>query len=194
MRVSTRRRTRVVHAAKSAGARPGERKRRGLSCTRHRAPKRRTTRPMSSISATGCTGRTSPPSTGASWWPRMCNSPSTASWPKRQSAPLYARARGPGGGGGPLYRQVRPERALRLAARRAGPDLVDAVQLVQRYLKDVGIEAELKLQEYGSFIATTGNGKFEGLAMGPGIPRAGSRIASCRLVCAGHAAQHRPRQ
>ena len=39
------------------------------------------------------------------------------------------------------------------------------MQLVQRYLKDVGIEAELKIQEYGAFIATTGSGKFEGLAM-----------------------------
>ena len=47
----------------------------------------------------------------------------------------------------------------------AGPDLLDAVQFVQRYLKDVGIEAELKIQEYGAFIATTGSGKFEGLAM-----------------------------
>jgi ABC-type transport system substrate-binding protein len=37
--------------------------------------------------------------------------------------------------------------------------------LVQRYLKDVGIEAELKIQEYGAFIATTGSGKFEGMAM-----------------------------
>jgi peptide/nickel transport system substrate-binding protein len=47
----------------------------------------------------------------------------------------------------------------------AGPDTVDGAQLVQRYLKDVGIEAELKIQEYGAFIATTGSGKFEGLAM-----------------------------
>jgi ABC-type transport system substrate-binding protein len=37
--------------------------------------------------------------------------------------------------------------------------------LVQRYLKDVGIEAELKLQEFSAFIATTRQGKFEGLAM-----------------------------
>ena len=48
-----------------------------------------------------------------------------------------------------------------------GPDLLDAVQLVQRYLKDVGIEAEMKLQEYGAYMATTNLGKFEGLAMGP---------------------------
>ena len=27
-----------------------------------------------------------------------------------------------------------------------GPDLLDAVQLAQRYLKEVGIEAELKIQ------------------------------------------------
>jgi len=39
--------------------------------------------------------------------------------------------------------------------------------MVQRYLKEVGLEAELKLQEYGAYQATTGQGKFEGLAMGP---------------------------
>ena len=48
-----------------------------------------------------------------------------------------------------------------------GPDLLDAVQLAQRYLKDVGIEAEMKLQEYGAYMATTFVGKFEGMAMGP---------------------------
>ena len=48
-----------------------------------------------------------------------------------------------------------------------GRDLLDAVQMVQRYLKDVGIEVELKIQEYGAYQATTGQGKFEGMAMGP---------------------------
>jgi peptide/nickel transport system substrate-binding protein len=48
-----------------------------------------------------------------------------------------------------------------------GPDLLDAVQVAQRYLKDVGIEAELKIQEYGAYMATTFLGKFEGMAMGP---------------------------
>ncbi len=48
-----------------------------------------------------------------------------------------------------------------------GPDLLDAVQLVQRYLKDVGIEVEMKIQEYGAYMATTFLGKFEGMAMGP---------------------------
>ena len=48
-----------------------------------------------------------------------------------------------------------------------GRDLIEATQLVQRYLKDVGIEVELKIQEYGAYQATTGQGKFEGLAMGP---------------------------
>ena len=43
-----------------------------------------------------------------------------------------------------------------------GRDLVDAVQLVQRFLKDVGIEVELKLQEYGAYMATTAQGKYEG--------------------------------
>ena len=46
-----------------------------------------------------------------------------------------------------------------------GTDFLDAVQLVLRYLKDVGIETELKLQEYGAYVATTVLGKFEGMAM-----------------------------
>jgi peptide/nickel transport system substrate-binding protein len=48
-----------------------------------------------------------------------------------------------------------------------GPDLPDAVQLAQRFLKDVGNEAEMKLQEYGAYMATAFLGKFEGVAMGP---------------------------
>src|SRR5438093_6691242 len=43
----------------------------------------------------------------------------------------------------------------------AGPDLVDAAQLVQRYLKDVGIEPALKLQENSTIIAKTGRRKIE---------------------------------
>jgi ABC-type transport system substrate-binding protein len=48
-----------------------------------------------------------------------------------------------------------------------GRDLVDAVQLVQRYLKDVGIEADSKLQEYGACVATTTQGKYDGMVYGP---------------------------
>jgi peptide/nickel transport system substrate-binding protein len=48
-----------------------------------------------------------------------------------------------------------------------GADLIDAVQLVLRYLKDAGINAELKLQEYGAYQSTTIQGKFEGMTMGP---------------------------
>jgi peptide/nickel transport system substrate-binding protein len=48
-----------------------------------------------------------------------------------------------------------------------GPDLLDAVQLVQHYLKDVGIEVEIKTQEYGAYMSTTFLGKFEGMSMGP---------------------------
>ena len=46
-------------------------------------------------------------------------------------------------------------------------DLIDDAQLVQRFLKDVGIEAELKLQEHGAYMATTMQGKFEGLVRSP---------------------------
>jgi hypothetical protein len=38
------------------------------------------------------------------------------------------------------------------------------------FLKDVGIEAELKLQEFGAYFATTLQGKFAGMAMGPFLP------------------------
>ena len=88
-------------------------------------------------------------------------------------------------GPGAQYYQYNPQEARRLLAEAglpkgvktqltapggSGPDVLDAVQLVQRYLKDVGIEAALKIQEYGAFIATTGSGKFEGLAMGAAYP------------------------
>jgi peptide/nickel transport system substrate-binding protein len=48
-----------------------------------------------------------------------------------------------------------------------GNDFVDAFQLVQRQLKDSGIDATMNLQEYGAYMSTTFNGKYEGLAVGP---------------------------
>jgi peptide/nickel transport system substrate-binding protein len=48
-----------------------------------------------------------------------------------------------------------------------GSDITDSFELVQRQLKESGIEAEMKLQEYGAYIATTFLGKYEGMAMGP---------------------------
>jgi peptide/nickel transport system substrate-binding protein len=85
-------------------------------------------------------------------------------------------------GEGARYYQYNPNEARRLLAEAGyakgfkttftstggyGRDLVDAVQMVLRNLKEVGIEAELKLQEYGAYMATTGQGNFEGMAMGP---------------------------
>src|SRR5215510_6874329 len=85
-------------------------------------------------------------------------------------------------GEGAKYYQYDPQEARRLLAEAGylqglkttltttggyGRDLIDAAQMVQRYLKDVGLEAELKIQEYGAYQATTGQGKFEGMAMGP---------------------------
>ena len=102
-------------------------------------------------------------------------------------------------GAGAKYYQYDPKEARRLLAEAGFPkgfktqltvssgfgrDLVDAAQLVQRYLKDVGIEAELKIQEYGAYMATT----FAGQVRGPGAwaPSAlpGNRIAALyRAVC-----------
>jgi peptide/nickel transport system substrate-binding protein len=85
-------------------------------------------------------------------------------------------------GVGAKYYQYNPKEAQRLLAEAGHPkgfktqlsvttglsrDLVDDAQLVQRYLKDVGIDAELKLQEHGAYMATTMQGKFEGLVRSP---------------------------
>jgi peptide/nickel transport system substrate-binding protein len=85
-------------------------------------------------------------------------------------------------GAGAKYYEYDPKEAKRLLAEAGyakgfkthltvtsglGRDRVDEAQLVQRYLKDVGIEAELKIQEYGAYIATTVQGKFEGIVDGP---------------------------
>jgi peptide/nickel transport system substrate-binding protein len=85
-------------------------------------------------------------------------------------------------GAGAKYYEYDPKEAKRLLAEAGYPkgfkttltvtsgltrDLVDDAQLVQGYLKAVGIDAELKLQEYGAYVATTVQGKFEGLVRGP---------------------------
>src|SRR4029450_13295967 len=85
-------------------------------------------------------------------------------------------------GAGAKYYEYDPQEARRLLAEAGFPkgfktqltvtsgltrDLVDDARLVQRYLKDAGIDAELKIQEYGAYIATTVQGKFEGLARTP---------------------------
>src|SRR5215470_5035911 len=87
-------------------------------------------------------------------------------------------------GAGARYYQHDPKEARRLLAEAgvpkgfktlmsttagtgAGRQITDAAQLAQRSLKDVGIEVELKIQEYGAYMATTAKGKFEGMAFGP---------------------------
>ena len=85
-------------------------------------------------------------------------------------------------GEGAKYYQYNPKEAKRLLAEAGyakgfktqlnftggyGRDVVDAVQLLEQYLKEVGIEVELKQQEYGAYMATTFAGKYEGIATGP---------------------------
>jgi predicted unusual protein kinase regulating ubiquinone biosynthesis (AarF/ABC1/UbiB family) len=48
-----------------------------------------------------------------------------------------------------------------------GADAMDAFQLVQRQLKESGIDAALNVQEYGAYMSTTFQGKYEGMAVGP---------------------------
>ena len=85
-------------------------------------------------------------------------------------------------GAGAKYYQYDPKEAKRLLAEAGFPngfktqltvtpgfgrDHLDDAQVVQRFLKDIGIEAELKIQEYGAYAATIAQGKFEGLVRGP---------------------------
>jgi peptide/nickel transport system substrate-binding protein len=85
-------------------------------------------------------------------------------------------------GEGAKYYQYNPKEAKRLLAEAGYPkgfktqlwvttgltrDLVDDAQLVQGYLKEVGIEAELKPQEHGAYMSTTMQGKFEGMVRSP---------------------------
>jgi peptide/nickel transport system substrate-binding protein len=85
-------------------------------------------------------------------------------------------------GEGARYYTYDPKEARRLLAEAGYPkgfktqlwvttgltrDLVDDAQLVQGYLKEVGIEAELKPQEHGAYISTTFQGKFEGMVRSP---------------------------
>jgi peptide/nickel transport system substrate-binding protein len=85
-------------------------------------------------------------------------------------------------GEGAKYYRYDPKESRRLLAEAGHPkgfkthltvtgglsrDLIDDAQLVQRFLKEVGIEADLKIQEHGAYMATTMQGKFEGLVRSP---------------------------
>ena len=87
-------------------------------------------------------------------------------------------------GAGAKYYQHDPQEARRLLTEAGMPKgfkthmvttggfgggrlVTDAAQLAQRYLKEVGIEAEIKIQEYGAYMATTDKGKFDGMAFAP---------------------------
>jgi ABC-type transport system substrate-binding protein len=85
--------------------------------------------------------------------------------------------RGPDMGPGARYYKYDPAEARALLAAAGHPDglkvemlatpgygqiFVQMVELVQQDLKAVGIDAEIKMQEYTNYIATTFAGKFEG--------------------------------
>ena len=136
-------------------------------------------------------GRGEPtPASPAAWSSGRC--PSTSSARGRNTISTIPRRPGA------CWRKPGSPTASRRSSRcpvAFGRDLVDDAQLVQRYLKDVGIEAELKIQEHGAYMATTMQGKFEGLAMGPFLPLPGNRIAPLyRPVCRRLNAEQRPRQ
>ncbi len=48
--------------------------------------------------------------------------------------------------------------------------LVDSAQMIMKNLKDVGIDARLDQKEYGAYIATCFNGKFDSMTYGPQTP------------------------
>jgi peptide/nickel transport system substrate-binding protein len=88
-------------------------------------------------------------------------------------------------GEGAQYYKFDPARARKLLAEAGYPNgfpatlsyttygstiQVDAVQLLLKYLKDIGIDAKPIQQEYGAYISTTFYGKYESMAFGPQTP------------------------
>jgi peptide/nickel transport system substrate-binding protein len=88
-------------------------------------------------------------------------------------------------GEGAQYYKFDPARAKKLLAEAGHPNgfpatvsyatygstiQVDAVQLLLKYLKDIGIDAKPIQQEYGAYISTTFYGKYESMAFGPQTP------------------------
>lgn len=88
-------------------------------------------------------------------------------------------------GEGAKYYAYNPGEAKRLLAAAGYPNgfpagvcfttygsniLVDAAQLVLKYLKDVGIDAKLDQKEYGAYISTCFYGKFDAMTFGPQTP------------------------
>ena len=96
-------------------------------------------------------------------------------------------------GEGVKYYRYNPQEARRLLAEAGyakgfktvlnatggyGRDLLDAAQLVQRYLKEVGIEVELKIQEMGPIKRRQARANLRAWRWVP-TPWAGRRIARC---------------
>jgi peptide/nickel transport system substrate-binding protein len=88
-------------------------------------------------------------------------------------------------GEGSRYYKYDPAEARRLLAEAGYPRgfstvmdfhnfgstlLVDAMQLVLKDLKSVGIEVKLNQKEYGAFISSTAVGNYEGIYYGPATP------------------------
>ena len=88
-------------------------------------------------------------------------------------------------GEGAKYEKYDPAEAKRLLAAAGYPQgfqgtmcfttygstvLVDAMQIVLKNLKDVGIDAKLDQKEYGAYIATCFNGNFPSMTYGPQTP------------------------
>jgi len=88
-------------------------------------------------------------------------------------------------GEGAKWYQYNPAEAKRMLAAAGHPNgfaanvcfttygsslVVDQMQLVLKYLKDVGIEAKLDQKEYGAYASTCLVGKLESLAFGPQTP------------------------
>ena len=76
----------------------------------------------------------------------------------------------------------------------SGATVIDDAQLIQRFLKEVGIEAELKIQEYGAYVATTVQGKYEGLVRESHRHRLGTGSPAVSRLCRRLHLEHRPRQ
>ncbi len=88
-------------------------------------------------------------------------------------------------GEGAKYHEFNPKEARRLLkeaghgngfatsldyATYGSQELIDSVQMVVKFFKDVGIEVTVNEKPYAAYFATAYQGKYEGLMMGPQFP------------------------
>ena len=156
---------------------------------RSRAPStwRRSTSPTRSPRATGRRTRRFPPP------PPSGRSPSTSSVPRAGSSTSTRRPRPRSSSPRPVIR-TDFKTQVDVPSTGYGPDFLDSAQITVKNWKSAGIDAEMKMKEYGAFISSTIYGKFDQLYLGLARRLGGPRGVLLPPVHAGPAPERPERE